>query len=204
MAIYQFDAQREQLVTIDSVPDFRSDLEKQLTPLSIYNHTKPDIAYAERLAEEIVNISGAWVTVFMKEPKQDAEEIEVWDEDADPLYRSGKKMKAYFKPEPNLVELTKWGVDIPLRVTMVFSRAGLMIDKTISTRLLLPGDVIEAPYNLPTAARQDVGPKRFRILNAAQEGFFHYRWLYLKCTCELITGDEALQVKTDNRKAPPR
>lgn len=196
MAIHNFDGMREQFVTIDNVPDFRSDVEKQLTPLSIYDHSKPDIAYAERMAEEIINVSGALVTIFLKEPKRDTSETEIWDEDADPLYRAGIKIKAFFKPEPNLAELTRWGVDVPLRATIVFSRASLLKDPQIGARLLFAGDVIEAPYNLPT--KFDVGPIRFRILNAKQDGFFQYRWLYLNAICELITGDQALQVRTNN------
>jgi hypothetical protein len=195
MAIYQLDT-RQQLVTIDSIPDFRSQTEKQFTPLSIYDHSKPDIAYAERLAEEIVNVSGAWVTVFLKEPKRDAPEDEVWDEDADPIYRSGIKTKAYFKPEPIQSELTRWGNDTPLKSTIVFSRAALFKEDSIGARLLLPGDVIEAPYNYAT--RFDMGPFRFRVLNIKQDGFFEYRWLYIHAVCELLTGDDALKVKTNN------
>ncbi|MEM3097209.1 MAG: hypothetical protein QXU32_00600 [Nitrososphaerales archaeon] len=193
--IYSFDAQREQFVTIDNIPDFRTEVEKKLTPISIYNHGKPDIAYAERMAEEIINISGAWVTVFLKESKGDTDDGEIWDEDADPLYRASKKMKAYFKPEPSLIELTRWGIDIPIRITAVFSRAALMKEPGIGKRLLLPGDVIEAPYNLPTSL--DIGPMRFRVLNSKQEGNFQYRWLYVSVLCELLTGDDALKVRTE-------
>jgi hypothetical protein len=198
--IHNFGQQREQYITIDSVPDFRTEVEKQLTPLSIYNHDKPDIAYAERMAEEVINVSGAWITLFLKQPKGDSAEIEVWDEDADPLYSAGKKIKAYFKPEPVLAELTRWGVDVPIRITVVFSRASLMNDVSIGPRLLLPGDVIEAPYNLPSVL--NMGPLRFRVLNSSQDGFFHYRWLYLKATCELLVGDLANQVRTNNVKNP--
>lgn len=203
MAIYEFN-DKEQFVSINKIPDFRTDAEKQLTPLSSYNHEKADIAYAERLAEEIINVSGAWVTLFLKEPQRDTAEDDIWDEDADPLYRAGKHIKAFFKPEPTLTELTRWGVDTPLRITVVFSRAMLMMDPGIGSRLLLPGDVIEAPYNLPTgmvsskAPTIDVGPLRFRVLNTKQEGFFEYRWLYVNATCELLTGDEALKVRTNN------
>jgi hypothetical protein len=193
VAIHNFDAMREQFVTIDSIPDHRSDVEKQFTPLSTYNHGKPDIAYAERLAEEMINISGAWITLFIKEPKGDSQELEIWDEDADPIYRAGKKMKAYFKPEPVMTELTRWGVDTPLRITVVFSRASLMMDGSINERLVQPGDVIEAPYNLPTP--YDTGPLMFRILNSKEDGFFQYRWLYVNAICELITGDDTLKVR---------
>lgn len=188
---------RQQLVTIDAVPDFRTETEKRFTLLSTYDHSKVDIAYAERLAEEIVNISGAWVTVFLKEPKRDVQADEVWDEDADPLYRGGVQMKAYFKPEPNQSELTRWGVDNATKATIVFSRAGLFKEAHIGARLLLPGDVVEAPYNYAT--KFDIGPMRFRILSVKQDGFFEYRWLYMHAMCELITGDDALKIKTNNK-----
>ena len=198
--IHNFDAQREQYISIDNIPEFRTEVEKQLTPISIYDHSKPDIAYAERMAEEVINISGAWVTVFLKQPKGDSPELEVWDEDADPIYSVGKKMKAWFKPEPVLAELTRWGIDKPIRITVAFARTTLIKEPNIGMRLLVPGDVIEAPYNLPNTT--DTGPLRFRILNSSQEGFFHYRWLYVKSICELITGDQALKVRTDNVKNP--
>lgn len=198
MAIYSFDGNKEQFITIDAIPDFRTDVERKNSPLSLYNHAKPDIAYAERMADEVINLSGALVTVFLKEPKRDAKEIEVWDEDADPLYRAGKNMKAYFKPEPTQQELTRWGYDQRLRATMVFSRAALFKEPGIGQRLLLPGDVIQAPYNLPT--NFDYGPLRFRVLNTKQSGFFEYRWLYVETTCELLTGDEALKVPFNSPK----
>lgn len=198
MAIYNFDSEKEQFVTIDSIPDFRTEVERKMSPLSLYNHAKPDIAYAERMADEIINLSGAVVTLYLKEPKRDAKEIEVWDEDADPLYRTGKVMKAYFKPEPTQQELTRWGYDQRLRITAVFSRAALFKESGVGQRLLLPGDVIEAPYNLPS--NFDYSAFRFRILNVKQAGFFEYRWLYLEASCELITGDEALKVPFNKPK----
>ena len=198
MGIHQFGSPEDKYISIDNLPDFRSDVEKQLTPISIYNHDKPDLAFAERMAEEVINVSGAIVVVYARLPKGDSEQLEVWDEDADPVYSNGKTTKAYFKPEPILTELTKWGVDVPIRVTIVFSRA--MILKEYGHRMLQPGDVIQAPYNLPNQFSN--GIMRFRILNSSQEGFFMYRWLYLKTICELLTGDEAANVKFNNQKNP--
>ena len=191
MAIYNF-GDINQFSNINDVPDFRSEEEQANSPLSLFNNNSSDIAFAERQAAEIINISGAVITLYMKEPKRDAKEIEVWDEDADPLYRAGVSMKAFFKPEPTQQELTRWGVDQRIRATMVFSRALLLGNPQVGKRLLLPGDVIEAPYNLPS--NFDYGPFRFRVLNVKQTGFFKYRWLYVECACELITGDQALRV----------
>ncbi len=93
-----FNESDERFSSIDDLPDFRTDIEKQHTPLAIYNHDKPDLAFAERLAEETINISGAWVTLYTKEPYVDREDLDdVWDEDADPIYREGLDMKAWFK-----------------------------------------------------------------------------------------------------------
>jgi hypothetical protein len=198
MGIHQFDSPQDKYISIDNLPDFRSDVEKMLTPISIYNHDKPDLAFAERTAEEVVNVSGAIVTVYARMPKGDSEQLEVWDEDTDPVYDNGKMFKAYFKPEPILTELTKWGVDVPIRVTIVFTRTSIL--KIFGNRMLQPGDVIQAPYNLPDMFTN--GIMRFRILNAAQEGFFMYRWLYIKATCELLTGDSAVSIKFNNNGNP--
>lgn len=196
MAIYSFDSGSGQFSSMDQVPDFRTEAEQTSSPLSLYNNT--DTGYAERMANELINLSGAAVTLYLKEPKRDAKEIEVWDEDADPIYRNGINLKAYFKPEPTQQELTRWGYDQRLRITAVFSRGMLLAQPGIGKRLLLPGDVVDAPYNLPS--NFDYGPFRFRIINTKQSGFFEYRWLYVEAACELLTGDEALKVPFNKPK----
>lgn len=195
MPIYNFNS-GERLTTMDSIPDFRSDAEREESPLSLYNHDKPDIAYAERMAEELINLSGAVVTVFLKEPKGDTEDMEVWDEDADPMYRNGVQLKAYIKPENIAIELTKWGLDVPLNMDIVFHRSTII--STFGKRLLAVGDVIRVPYNAAKALMSE--PKRdfdFRILNVYDSGNFQYRWLYYTAKSQLITGDEALKVRTN-------
>ena len=194
MPVYNFNSSNQQVSTFDSIPDPRSSAEQMYTPLAIYDHEKPDIAYAERMAAELININGAFVTVFLKELKADTEEIEVWDEDADPLYRSGKEMKAFIKMDTVTWELTKWGVDSALKITTIFHR-GTLINE-LGNRLLAPGDVIRIPYN---AARALLDPNRktpyyFRVLNAYDSGNFWYRWLYYTVVTELLTGDKALKV----------
>jgi hypothetical protein len=57
-------------------------------------------------------------------------------------------------------------------------------------RLITVGDVIEIPFNAPKLR----GPARFRVLNAYDSGNWQYRWLYYTAVCELLTGDDALQV----------
>jgi len=194
MPIYNFNSQNQQVSTADRVPDFRSDIEQTFSPLSLYNHDKPDIAYAERMAGELINLSGAWVTVFAKQPKNNSDEIEVWDEDADPIYSSGKQLKAYIKPDNIAYELTRWGIDNPLKLNIVFHRPTII--STFGKRLLAPGDVVRVPYN---AARAILDPNRgeydFRILNVFDSGNFWYRWLYYTANTQLLTGDKAVRVR---------
>jgi len=193
MPIHDFDAQKEQFITIDEIQDNRSELEKQLSPLSVYNHNKPDIALAERYVEEFINVSGAWVSIFPRIPKE-KQELNVWDEDENPIYGDPIDLKAYFSPDPVSWELTRWGEDNPLKVDVVFSRAILL--KRLGDRLLVQGDVIELPYNEILARLFPVGPWRVQVLNGASTGNFHYRWLYYTVNCELMIGDEADQVLT--------
>lgn len=185
-----FNESDERFSSIDDLPDHRSEIEKQHTPLAIYNHDKADLALAERYAEEVINIGGAWTTLYVKIPHIDRNDLDdVWDEDADPLYEQGRDIKAWFKVDSLNLELTRWGIDAPLQVTFTYSRAVLAKEVGME-RLLTVGDVIEAPYNAPKMK----GNARFRVLNAYDSGMYHYRWLYYTAVCELITGDDALQV----------
>lgn len=164
-------------------------MDKINSPLATYNHNSPDLAYAEQMATEAVNISGAFVTIYIKEPNVDHENVNsVWDEDADPVYRPGITFKSFIKVNPYQFELTRWGVDAPLKITAVFARSELI--KQVGERLANIGDIIEVPYNAP----QMQGPARFRILTAFNSGMFKYRWLYYSAQCELITGDLSLRV----------
>lgn len=185
-----FDEKEERFSSIDDLPDNRSDIDRQFTPLSVYNQAKPDYAYAERLAEETINIGGAWVTVFLKQPYVDQEGIEdVWDEDPDPVYNQGFHMKAWVKVDSLNLELTRYGMDSPLQLTVVFPRAVLAKETGIE-RLLVPGDILEVPYNAPRLR----GPARFRVINSYDSGNWHYRWLYFTTVCELILDDKSLKV----------
>jgi len=194
MAIHDFfrnfNESDERFSSIDDLPDHRSDIEKEHTPLAIYNHDKPDLALAERWAEEAINIGGAFVVLFQKEPLLDKDGLDdVWDEDADPLYMPGVNLKASFKVDSLNIEFTQWGVDSKLQTTITFARA--VLAKAVGmNRLLTVGDVIEIPYNAPKLK----GPARFRVLNAYDSGNHNYRWLYYTAVCELLTGDEALKV----------
>ena len=47
-----FNEKDERFMSIDELPDHRTEIEKQHTPLAVYNHAKPDYALAERVAED--------------------------------------------------------------------------------------------------------------------------------------------------------
>jgi hypothetical protein len=178
-------------LSIDKIPDHRSSVEKMQSPLAAFNAEKPDIAYVERLAEEAVNLMGASVRIFIKQPIIDP--IEPWDEDADPMYSQGIVLKGYFKPQPRKMDLLAYGVDAKIPIVITFSRATLLQTTGIGERLIQPGDQIEIPYN--HIDEMVSGPMKVRVLNATPAGNYHYRWLYHECSCENITGDEALQVR---------
>lgn len=200
MPIHDFDQGREKFSSMDELPDFRSDVEKEFTPLSIFNNDKPDLALYERWAEEAINISGAWVTVFAKEPtvKGEGHPMDIYDEDPDPQYRTGIKIKAHVKFDEWKLQLTRWGVDSELTANITFSRA--FLGKTIGFgRMLNPGDVIEVPYNRSGSS----GPLRFRVKNENESGVVNYRWMYYSAICELIVGDNTLSVPYSKRSRTP-
>jgi hypothetical protein len=203
MPLYNFDPHQE-FISIDKLPDLRSDEEKLNSPLSSYNHQSNDLAYAERLAEEIVNISGAWITVFPRQRNQ-ASKDEVWDEDADPVYSNGVKIKGKLVPEPTAIQLTRWGVDTPNKTTVHFSRANVF--KLFGKHMIGEGDVLIIPHNtLAITQSTDLrdGPMNridsYRVLQSGDTGNFKYRWLYWSVVVENLTGDRTIQV--DQRRDP--
>lgn len=197
MPIYDFDFQQK-FISIDKLPDNRSEAERLNTPLAVYNHDSPDIAYAERLAEEIVNISGAVVTIY-KRRRNEGNRNDVWEEDADPTYKHGYRMKGRFAPEPAEISLTRWGVDVPTRMNITFCRA--VVYKQFGKEMIVEGDVIVAPHNTLigtqfTDLRDGPGNRMdtFRVIKSGDTGNFKYRWLYWTVTVEAITGDDSIQV----------
>jgi hypothetical protein len=196
MAIHQFGpqfgpAQKQRFESIDEVPDFRNDAEKTQSLVSVYNHNKVDISLVERWTEEVTNISGAWVKLYLK---QTLKTDDVWEEDPDPVYSDAIDIKAFFRPEPRLVELTRWGIDAPLKLTIVFHRATLLKHQMIGERLVIPGDVVVAPYNHVT---ESTDPLQLRVLNSTPDGTWHYRFMYQKAVCEVMPTDRTIKVKHD-------
>lgn len=177
----------ERYVSIEDVPDNRTDIERMFTPLSVYNHMKPDIGYAERMAEELIHISGAWLMVFVRTDNADVNKT--WDEDPNPSYKNGIRLKGYFKPEPVGLELTKFGVDSPNQTTVTFARTEIL-SLFGQKRMVRAGDILEVPHN----SIGQIRVRRFRIVDSQDVGNFHYRWLYFQCLIENITGDKALNI----------
>lgn len=200
MPEYNFDYHQD-FISIDKTNDFRSDEERFNSLLSTYNHQSPDIAYAERLAEELMNLSGAWVTVFRRTIKTGNRD-EVWDEDADPTYLKGIKLKGLFVPKPIEAQLSKFGVDTPNATKIWFSRANVF--KLFSNRMIFEGDIIIVPHNtmsiIQNDARDGVGTRmdRYRVLSGSDVGNFKYRWLYWECNLENLTGDANIDVEFAN------
>ena len=134
------------------------------------------------LADEVVNISGAEVKVFIRTNNNDYDAV--WDEDADPTYWSSVMMKAFFKPAPLETELKKWGADTINKTEVVFSHRQLFIE--FGERMIRAGDVIQLPFN---SSFDDRTPKTYRVLNGSPTGNFRYNWLYFSCAVETLTAD---------------
>lgn len=203
IAVHQFHVQ-QRYESIDELPDFRSDVEQVASPLQIYDHTHPEISYAERQAKNALDISGAWVKVYPRlhtKPAPGTPE-DTWDEQPTPLYGNAIPMKAFFAPDSQHIELTKWGIDASaLKVSVVFVRSSLIkcaalqgASPSDQTRLIRDGDQIEIPYN---DVNESKFPMRLDVIDAANEGNFRYRWLYWRCVCQVSTNDEMHQVKHD-------
>lgn len=197
MSLYNFDT-HQQFVSIDNVPDMRSDEEKINSMLSVYNHDNNDIALMERQVEELINISGAWSTIF-KRVRNGANRDEIFEEDADPTYQRGIKLKGMFVPQPAEAQLTRWGLDIQNQTTIHYSRA--IVYKTFGKLMISEGDIIIIPHNTLTAAqvtdlRDGVGNRmdRYRVIKSSDTVNFKYRWMYWSCLLENLTGDKSIDV----------
>ena len=194
MAIYDFSPtssldDNPELLSIDKLPDHRSEVEQQFTPLALYQPESPDLAFAERVALEIINVSGAWTKIFTR--TEDESYDDVWEEQTEPTYRPGKDLKGYFVPEPLGSELNKFGVDAPNKTEVVYSRANIF--QEMGDRMIRPGDIIEIPFG---SIERHRGGNRvyYRVSDAREKGNFKYRWLYYAAIIERITGDITIQV----------
>ena len=191
MSIHRFGVDTGQVTasTFDTILEsFRSESEQRHTPLAIHDVESKDIAVARALAEEMINVSGAEVKVFVRTDNADFDAV--WDEDSDPTYWNPIYLKAFFKPEPIETELTKWGADTKNKTEVIFTH--YKIHQLLSDRMLRTGDVLQLPYNAAA-----ISPKNYRILNATPSGNFRYTWLYLTCQVETLTADVAVRPEED-------
>lgn len=196
-AILNFDP-HQQYSSIDKLPDFRSDSERENSPLSVYNHDNPDIAWAERQAEEIINLSGAWITIY-KRARNIGNKDEIWDEDADPKYKAGIPIKGKFIPEPAEISLTRFGADLVNQTTIHFARTGVI--SKFGKEMIAEGDILIIPHNTmavvqSTDLRDGVHNRvdTYVVKRSSDVGNFKYRWLYWACLVQNITGDPSIQV----------
>jgi len=161
---------------------FRSASEQRHTPVAIYDLESYDLKMARQLADEIINVSGAEVNIYIRTDNADFDSV--WDEDPDPTYWQKVPMKAFFKPTPLETELKKWGGDTINKAEVVFSHRHLFLE--FGERMLRTGDVLQLPYN---AANNSLTPKNYRIVNCTPSGNFRYTWLYYSCAVETLTAD---------------
>jgi len=174
-----------------SHPDFRSDVEQRHTPLALHDSNSNDLKLARAKANEIINVSGAEVKVYIR--TENADYDQVWDADPDPTYWNNFTIKAFFKPQPLETELKKWGVDVANKTEVVFSHQNLF--QLLGERMLRAGDVIQLPYNAATNA---VAPKNYRVINSTPSGNFRYNWLYFTCQVEVLTADITVRPPDDS------
>lgn len=167
---------------------YRSDVEQRHSPIAIHDTESRDIRVARMMAQEMVNVSGAEIQLYVRTDNADYDAV--WDEDPDPTYWAPLSLKAFFKPEPVQTELTKWGADTVNKTEVVFDHH--QIYEMLGERMLRTGDVIQLPYNAAA-----INPKNYRIVNATPSGNFRYIWLYLTCQVETLTADITVRPEQD-------
>ena len=158
----------------------RSDMERTHPLIQIHDTNNADHGLAASISDEIINISGASVLVYVRAESESYDDV--YDEEPDPVYKRPKRLKAYFPPQPISAQLGPWGIDVENKATVVFSKE--QVYREFGDRMVKIGDVIELPYN-GSGIRLD----RFRVLNAFDFGNFKFNWLYWNCQCENLTND---------------
>lgn len=168
---------------------YRTEAEQRHTQIAIHDPSTGDVKLARQLADEMIHVSGAEVQVYLRTNNEDFDHV--LDADADPTYWNPVSMKAFFKPAPVEVELTKWGADVgENRIEVIFSHRQLY--EKFGDRMLRVGDVLTLPYNAAA-----INPTNYRITNATPSGNFRYIWLYLTCQVEVLTADITVRPKND-------
>lgn len=191
MSTYRFGVNTGQVSpdTFDTILEsYRSESEQRNTLIAIHDVESRDVRLARSLAEEMVNVVGAEVKVYVRTDNADFDVV--WDEDPDPTYWNPIYTKAFFKPQPIETELTKWGADTVNKTEVVFSH--FQLHQMLGDRMLRAGDVIQLPYNAAA-----ISPKNYRVLNATPSGNFRYTWLYFTCQVETLTADITVRPEED-------
>lgn len=190
MGLYNFSVNTDQLTEADFavLHTNRSEAQQRHTPIAIHDVESADIKLARQLANEMINVSGAELKLFLRTDNADYDSV--WDEDADPTYWNALFLKGFFKPEPLQAELQEWGVDAPNRTEVTFSYERIINE--IGARMIRPGDVMQLPYNSSV-----LKPKNYRVLNASPTGNYRYVWLYITCQVETLTADIAVRAEDD-------
>jgi hypothetical protein len=183
-----------QIVGVDAVSydavyeSMRSDIDQRNTPLALHDPGSNDVKLARQQADEMINVSGATVTVYTRTNNSDFDTV--WDEDPDPTYWNPVQLKGFYKPNPIEMELNRWGLDTTNKTDIIFSHRQLY--ELLGDRMLRIGDVVQIPYNAVT-----LGLRNYRILNATPSGQFRYIWLYYTCQLELLTADITVRPEGD-------
>lgn len=161
---------------------FRSDVERENTPIQVHDVNNPELALVMNMASEVVAVTGARVDIHHRTDNR-LNADGVWDEDPDPTYWPAEPMKAFFAPGAIEAALKLWGLDTPLKLEIYF--ATIDLTRKFAQRILRAGDVIFIPYN----AIGNITPKYFKINNVTPLGNYRYAWVYHMCKCESLTAD---------------
>ncbi len=162
------------------LPSNRSDIERNNPLIQQHDTESADHGLSASLSEEMIAISGAQVIVYLRTDNSDHDDV--WEEDADPTYFRGKRLKAFFVPQVKATELTQWGADSPNQTTVVFSKS--QVQRELG-RMIRIGDVLELPYN----GSGEIAPSRYKVLNSFDSGNFRYEWYYWSCVVENLLDD---------------
>ena len=189
MAIYNFDNKKELFSTVDKIPDPRTDEQKENSPLSQYNHENPDIALAERQAQELTELAGVPIIIYkykiMEHVKDSVQDL--WNEEQTKIYDNGTWAKGLIKMDLFQQYLTKFGIDTPLKLNVNFSRTKLL--ELFGEELIRVGDVLRIPLNIP--GKQF--PHYFSVVEAHSASNFKFRWIYWTCQTVLMLNDDEIR-----------
>lgn len=168
--------------------DFRSDIERLNSSVSVHNNSSNDHSYVRNLSNEIINTSGVELLLYHRTDNNDYSDT--FDEDVNPTYWEPYILKGYFKPQPSTVELTKFGIDNKNKAEIIFSKNTLF--GIAGDRLIRSGDIIK-----PNVSNDIHKSPHYVVVTAVESGQYRYTWLYISCKCELAHGDITIIPKSN-------